>query len=411
VLANLPWQGRKRPYILIIFDKQIITASGKVKNETAVYNIENVDLRDDPHFALEVAEKVYRRMRRQVADRTFNLNEYFPEKADLTLLDFFEGKADKNGIRKGGYLDYREACVQRKEITPNTYRADRDAARIFLKFLGENTLITSIDKKALEQFKMKILTAKTERKKEAFSPHSINIYLATLSSAFSQAVNEDIIEKNPFGDISKIETEKVPRHLEPGEKKALREYLKTKPTWQLQMFDFDLGTGLRADELFTVNIHSMKTELIDGIPRNFIQAVGKGKRGKKKVRWVPCDDVMDIINFRRELMQDEIRMKGYIYEQKLNPETVWERSGAGYLFFEIGSYYSISQFIRRARRELKLPENISTHSLRHDFAVTVLEERRYPLERLMYILGHTTIEMTMRYVHCTPKLLSMYKML
>lgn len=380
VLANLPWKGRKHFYLLFTF----------VDGSTRTFNLGHVNIRRDPRTAVAVARKVLAKIQSDLALETFKITDYFPALKSLTLQGFFEY-----------YFRHREGQVQRGEISPKTFKADQDAARQFQQF-SSAALLGEITPEHINQFINHLLNAQSQVRKTPFSRHSINIYLRTLSSAFTFAVKNQFIETNPFREIQQLKTEKIPRHLQDEEIDALREYLKTRPLWQQHFFEVALITGLRAEEMFTARLDQVKTEIVHGIPAYFLQVIGKGRR----LRWVPCDDAMSIIRQRNELLEDENELRKYLGALNIpDMQKTLERGRSKFLFFEITSYYSVSQFIRRARRACKLSEEISTHSLRHTFAVHFLEEGRGDIYALSQILGHTSVKTTEIYLSATPRLL------
>lgn len=381
VLKKLPWKGRKHFYLLFTLSD----------GSTRTFNIGQVDIRRDPRTAAAVARKVLLKVQSDLALNTFKLTDYFPSLKSVTLQDFFEY-----------YFRARQSQVDRGEISPNTFRADQDAARQFQKILGHSVQLGEITSRQIHAFIEHILNAKTDRGKNPFSKHSINIYLRTLSSAFGFAVKNQFIENNPFAEIQQLKTERIPRHLQDFEVDALREYLQSRPLWQQHFFEFNLATGLRAEEMFTARLDHLKTEIVHGIPAHFLQVLGKGRR----LRWVPCDDAIDIIRQRNELVNDEIELRKYLSGLSIpDLEKTLERGRSKFLFFEIASYYSVSQFLRRARRACHLSEDISPHSLRHTFAVRFLEQDRGDIYTLSQILGHTSVKTTEIYLSATPRLL------
>lgn len=388
VLAKLPWTGRKRPIILFTFED----------GSTKTLNIQHVDLRENPEKAIQVGKKILDRIQTDLALRTFNIKQYFPELNTITLKEFF-----------GTYLEHRSREVERGNISEGTRQADADYTKLFISITGENTKIAAVNKNTIQHFVDTLLETET-RYGTTYSPTTINIHLRTLSSAFTHAVKEGIIDHNPFISFPKLDTENTSRHMEPHEVEAMRAELSASSvSWHLDFFEFGLLTGLRRSEMLSANLNNLKKESFDGREVLLLKVIGdvKGsKRFKQKWRWVPVDQASHIIEKRSGIINDPGKLNAALMSDALD-KVHRQRADEGYLFFEISSKNSVSEFFRTARKNAGLDKKLTIHSLRHTFAVRYLEEERGDIYSLSRILGHSDVKTTEIYLSATPKLLMM----
>ena len=67
---------------------------------------------------------------------------------------------------------------------------------------------------------------------------------------------------------------------------------------------------------------------------------------------------------------------------------------------------SIQEVVKKARKKAKINKSVSPHTLRHSFA-THLIENGYSVSEVQGLLGHSSLDTTMIYVHLArPKLLN-----
>lgn len=370
---------RKRPYILFTFRDE----AGRTYTRTK--KIDFVDLHKDLEGGLKIAEEFFETLKRKLALDTLDLKSVFPLPARLNLKQFF-----------GEYLEAREKEVRRGNLSPGTLRADRDSSARFRRLLGDAFPLAAVTPERIREYIDALLQAE-HRPGQPYSRATINIDLRHLRAALGRAVKAGILTENPFAEIRQLKVEKIPRHLWPEEEARLREYFSALGIpHQADFFEFDLATGLRADEMLHAGVaHLHRAGQLE------LQVLGKGG----KYRWVPVESAAEIIERRRSLMSDPPRLKKYLGElESVNVEEALARAGAGLLFFEIGSYFTVSQFFRRARMRCALPEKVKPHSLRHTFAVRFLEKRMGDIYTLSQILGHSSVTTTQIYLYCTPEL-------
>src|SRR5262245_23643652 len=198
------------------------------------------------------------------------------------------------------------------------------------------------------------------------------------------------INKNPFlggrkrREVQPLkgEVERV-RHLLPEEEQRLMAVLNGKRGHVRPMVELFINTGLRSSELLSLRVHSgqldfnRRTIYLEGIETD----QSDGTKNSKS-RYVPMNDrAFKILN---ELVV-KARAKGQEF-LFINPKTD-------------KPYTTIKTAWNTACRLAGI-EGLRIHDLRHTFG-TRAAAANVPLTALRDVMGHGTIEMTMRYAHAT----------
>ncbi|MHC4266935.1 MAG: tyrosine-type recombinase/integrase [Planctomycetota bacterium] len=235
----------------------------------------------------------------------------------------------------------------------------------FIPFFGEKNLL-SISSKMISRYKVL-------RKEEGAAPASINKEQAMLSKAFNLTVKEwEWLKDNP---VSKVPREKLnnerDRWLTKDEEERL---LINSPEWLREIISFALNTGLRQDELLSLEWNRVslfrKTILIK-----------KTKNGKPKT--VPLNQIaLDVLNKRSKL-------------KSIKNDLVFFNSN--------GEKMCRSRLRKAFQVALKKAgiKDFRFHDVRHTFA-TRLAQAGYDLYKISKLLGHMDIKMTQRYSHHCP---------
>jgi integrase len=135
-----------------------------------------------------------------------------------------------------------------------------------------------------------------------------------------------------------------------------------------------LGTGMRISELCALELEDLE----DDGETTFLK-IRKGKGSK----------------FRRVPVSQQLRRELIRYLNRVRPESASQHL----LLLADGrpvSFMSTANLFRRTRLTVGFP--VHAHRFRHTYATSYLRSGG-KIERLMRILGHTTLEMVMRYVH------------
>jgi len=207
--------------------------------------------------------------------------------------------------------------------------------------------------------------------------------LATLRSMFSFAVENEIIKKSPAD--SKISVAgsgtREEKPLTPGQTKALLAYTKESRTPNLHLFTtLALVTGMRCGELAALRWDCV--DLTDGevrVRRQMVQSTGEITEALKTSaarRQIPISP--DIVAMLKDA------------HQKSSSTYVFGGSQDGHL-----SARTLRTFQTEWNRAGVTNQTIHAHLFRKTFATRLIETGTDP-KRVQYLLGHETLEMTLR---------------
>ncbi len=300
------------------------------------------------------------------------------KKADMMLAQAIEAKI-RTEIIEGSYFEklvghsktFRDMMKKfMKEHSPKVSSSMSvsyaTSLTHLIPYFGDSNLL-SISPKMISKYKVL-------RKDEDAKPASINRELAMLSKAFNLAVKEwEWIKENP---VSKVQREKEnnerDRWLTEDEEKRL---LDNCPEWLREIVVFALNTGLRQDELL-----SLEWSRIDLIRKTIL--IKETKNGKPKT--LPLNKIaLGVINRRSKVKS--IKNDFVFFNRngkKIDPCNLRR------------SFYIVL-------REVEIL-NFKFHDLRHTFA-TKLVQRGIDLYKIAKLLGHHDIKMTERYAHHYPE--------
>ena len=251
------------------------------------------------------------------------------------------------------------------KVSNNTQISYTTSLNHLIPFFGESSLL-SISPKMISRYKVL-------RKDESAAPSSVNRELSMLSKAFSLAVREwEWLRDNPVSRVPREkEDNEIDRWLTKDEESRL---LGNSPEWLHDIISFALNTGLRQDELLSLEWNRVnlfrKTILIQ-----------RTKNGKPKT--LPLNKVaLDVLN--RRLKVKSIKNDLVFFNRngkKINDDNLRM------------SFYSV---MKKA-----LIKDFRWHDLRHTFA-TRLAQAGVDLYKISKLLGHKDIKMTQRYAHHCP---------
>jgi integrase len=256
------------------------------------------------------------------------------------------------------------------EHAPNVSIGTRRGYSSYLNHLDsffKDFILTSISSKMITEYKKL-------RKDQGAKPASVNKELAMLSKAFSLAVKEwEWLNENPVSKVSyEKENNERDRWLTIDEEKRILEHC---PIWIKEIVVFDLSTGLRQDELL-----SLEWSRVNFILKTIL--INKSKNGKP--RTIPLNQTaLDLLIKKSEEKVQSI--KDLVFPSK------------------VGSKINPSNLRRSFYRSLNLAKinNFVFHDLRHTFA-TRLSQRGIDIYKISKLLGHKDIRMTQRYAHHCP---------
>ena len=216
---------------------------------------------------------------------------------------------------------------------------------------------------------------KVLRKGEGAMPATTNRELAMLSKAFNLAVNEwEWLKDNPVSRVPKEkENNKRDRWLTQDDECRL---IKHCPAWLGDIVVFALNTGLRQDELLSLQWSRVSFERKDVL-------IDKTKSGKPRA--VPLNQIA--INILNQRSKAKIRTIKDLVFPTFNGTKILP-SNLRRAFYEALKKAGIEDF--------------KFHDLRHTFA-TKLAQKGIDIYKISKLLGHKDIRMTQRYSHHSPE--------
>ena len=253
-----------------------------------------------------------------------------------------------------------------QEYAPTVSENMQSAYKCYLKNLSRY-----FGNPGLDSMKPRLIAGyKVHRRGEGASSSTINRELYMLSKAFNLAVKEwEWLSENPVNKVSKErEDNERDRWLSyEDEARVLGEC----PDWLRDIIIFDLHTGLRQDELL-----SLEWKRVD-LPLETI-LIQKTKNGKPKT--LPLNRVA----------LDILKAKSKVRSVK-NDLVFLSRSG-----IKINRRYLWKVF-KKALNRAGI-EDFTFHDLRHTFA-TRLVQKGEDIYKVAKLMGHKDIRMTQRYAH------------
>lgn len=268
-------------------------------------------------------------------------------------------------VKKFPSITFHKFCDQYWEVRGSGMKTNGldYQIEIFKEYFG-NPMLLEITPQKIERF----LTEQREEKHWAISTR--NRHLTVLKALFTKAVEWGFLETNPAAIIKGMKGEEPRmRFLTVDEiEKLLAEASKRfRP-----LLEVALHTGMRRGEIFRLRWSDIDFQ-------NGLITVKKSKSGKP--RSIPMDET--IANVLRQL---PTRFNGgLVFPSMLTGEELTDING---LF---------PMYCKRAGIE-----NVHFHDLRHTFA-SHLVMSGVDIRTVQELLGHATLNMTMRYAHLAPE--------
>ena len=281
---------------------------------------------------------------------------------------------------------------RKQDLSSRTLRADRSVLDLFCASLAPGFLIAHVEKRHVQAFLSSLDLAAS----------SYNTYLARLSGFFSWCCEQGLKKQPPTARIkqrngsraslhalapflNRDEFDRLLRTIEADAQLQGATLKAGEVVWLLDVVRFAVSTGMRLGEICHmrwrwINLH-------DGYVN--IQMTKHFTPKWKRERSIPlAGDALSILRRLQPMCStdDEYVFQGVSSRRgtrpHLNPEYVSKR----FLHY---------------RRMAKLSQDLSFHSLRHTFA-SWLVIAGVDLYRVKELLGHKSIETTMRYAHLAP---------
>ncbi|MEE9271593.1 MAG: tyrosine-type recombinase/integrase [Candidatus Krumholzibacteria bacterium] len=228
-------------------------------------------------------------------------------------------------------------------------------------------LSPSFGKKRLSEITSWNVEQHKARRKEEVSPATVNRELSLLRRMFNLAIQWGLADKNPTAGVRKFREDERPLRILSAEEEA--QLLEQLPQHLRDITEFAINTGMRRGEIL-----SLRWDQVD--MREKMLAVERGKTGT--VSYVPANKKVVAVLRRRQAIDSD------------------------YVFTWNGE--SIERFDKTWQKALKaagIPK-VRFHDLRHAFATRLLRAGE-DITTVRELLGHSSINMTLRYTHTSPE--------
>ncbi len=248
------------------------------------------------------------------------------------------------------------------------------AKRLALK----NHLEPVFGKLRLNQIRQQEIEAyKAQKLREKLSAKTVNNQLAILRKLLNLAV-----EWGELGHVPRVRQLRVSPHdfrfltFEESER-----FLQTAEDRWLPMLTIALKTGLRLGELLALKWEDIDLHAGRIVVRRTLWQKQEGTPKGGRSREIPLS------KSTAAKLQRERHLKG--------PYVFCKADGVAF------SHSEVKEVVPRTCRRAGLAHRLTWHHLRHSFA-SHLVMRGVPLKAVQELMGHATIEMTMRYAHLSP---------
>ncbi|MBU1111568.1 MAG: tyrosine-type recombinase/integrase [archaeon] len=253
----------------------------------------------------------------------------------------------------------REAL--RRGMSPRTIKSYLHCLNKFFRFYHykDHRRITKVD---IQNF----LDDMIDRNKAS---STVNLYLMSLKFLYEQ-----ILRKRLTVNIKTSKTpSRLPEYLTQDETKRLFEVIDNKK--HLLIVKFLYGAGMRVSELVNLKVKDFEFEQNYGWVRQ-----GKGAKDRPFVIAQSLkDELFDWIE------KNSLEPHNYLFAGRCGRNVHYTQQ-------------SIRIIIKQARAKAKIGKNVHPHTLRHSFATHFIENGQ-TVNKLQAILGHNSINTTMKYVH------------
>lgn len=277
-------------------------------------------------------------------------------------------KKRETEIAEGKFLDIKnQKRVRLKELTSDYKQLYASSKKSFnshytvalncIEHFFSNPWLDEITVKRVEDYKVHLT-------REGLAQASVNRRLACLKNMFNKAIDWHMTEQNPVRKVKLFkENNQRTRHLD---KEELERVLEKAPPRLQAIINFAINTGLRKGE-----IQNLKWKDVD-FQQEYI-AVHETKNGE--TRYIPMNNTA----------------RNAIFSFKQKGESVYVFSGND------GQPYNFRKSFETAIKNADI-RDFRFHDLRHTFASN-LAMKGVDLNTIRELMGHKSLEMTLRYSH------------
>lgn len=296
------------------------------------------------------------------------------------------------------FLDEKYLSYQTTRNAKTAEKLIKSIKTGFPTFLDKQ--LSSIDASSIEKWR-------NEKKKEGAKPSTINGYVSTLKAALSRAVDWGLIETNGLDKVKKLKNDNTRiRYLSDDEKARLTDALAERD--HKIKTERENGNLHRQQRGYEELPSLMNKRFSDHLEPIVLLAMYTGMRRGEifSLKWV---DVSLKAKQPHLTVKPDNAKSGKGRYIPLNQITLsvlkdWKKeSGTSAHVFENSEGKPFND-IKKAWNNLLVSaeiENFRFHDLRHQFA-SMLVMKGVDLNTVRELLGHSTLEMTLRYAHLAP---------
>jgi integrase len=301
-----------------------------------------------------------RKRREKVGRKSAAIEFYRKRKTEV-----MEGKKlpEKLRARKVGFAELAKDTLEYSRAHKRSFRDDEIRMAKLTDWLGDRPA-ESINPQEIERW----LSAKSSLK-----PATLNRYRALLSLVFRLGMQNGKVKLNPARLVrQRKENNGRIRFLSTEEEQSLRKVMHAKYVKDLPQLELALHTGLRRSEQY-----GLTWDCIDFDRRTLTVLLSKNG----ELRHVPLnDEALSALRATRKSSNDQPYVFLNRYGQRLQSPREW--------FGPAVTAAGLNDF--------------TWHCLRHTFA-SRLAMAGVDLRTIQELMGHKTIQMTVRYAHLAPK--------
>lgn len=265
--------------------------------------------------------------------------------------------------------EFLEWSKEHHAAHPNTTRRYSIAAKSLSRFFG-NALLDSITPEDVERYRKQRAQLKSERTGRKLRPATINRELACLKAMFNHFIKLDVLVKNPVSRVKlQAEHNEQMRVLTFEEE---QQYLNVASQPLKDVAVLMLETGMRPDEVYRIQVDNVK------LAENYIfNPHGKTKAARRKI---------PLTQRAAEVLRQRIEdaTGSHLFPHQADADQAMIKANH--------AHYG-------ALKRSGLP-HFRLYDLRHTFA-TRAAMSGVDLVTLAALLGHSRIQMVMRYAHPT----------
>ncbi len=273
-------------------------------------------------------------------------------------------------------FDQDLARQSKSALTRHGYGADlRDYARWVQATYGEEFEPGGITAEDVRQYRAHLLTVRHAK------PATINRRLAALSMFCRWALQHDLLRDDPTLDVPAAQQARsAPKALNRSDlNRLLRKVKQSGNPLHIAVLLTLANTGLRVGELVALEVADVETGERSGKVR---VRLGKGSR----YREVPLN--AEVRQALRAYRMVRPQPAGKVFALFINQR--------GEALTTSGVWRMLSKYARQAGLD-----HVSPHVLRHSFASLLLREQQVDLVTVADLLGHQSVNTTMRYTRST----------